>query len=200
MAFDSPIGSPTRNEAEAEDGGGGAVKLVITPISISDASAFVSEHHRHHRAPQGGLFAVAASQNGEIVAVAIVGRPVARMLQDGWTAEVIRLASNGVKNACSMLYGAAWRAARALGYKRLITYILDTEPGTTLKAAGWKLVGNAGGGSWSRKERPRVDRHPTQGKMIWQRTASAGCEDCGAPTDGSRRCNQCFAERHEGLA
>jgi hypothetical protein len=148
----------------------GVVSLVITPISISDASEFIRQHHRHHSAPQGGLFAVSASLAGEIVAVAIIGRPVARMLQDGWTAEVIRLASTGVRNACSILYGAAWRAAKALGYKRLITYILDTEPGTTLKAAGWKLVGSAGGGSWSRESRPRVDRHPTQGKFLWERT------------------------------
>jgi hypothetical protein len=95
------------------------------------------------------------------------------MLQDGWTAEVSRLATDGSKNACSMLYGAAWRACRALGYRRLITYILDTEPGTTLQAAGWKLVGAAGGGSWDRRERPRVDRHPTQGKLRWERTATS---------------------------
>jgi hypothetical protein len=84
------------------------------------------------------------------------------------TLEVTRLATDGTRNACSFLYGAAARAAFALGYKRIGTYILDTEPGSTLKAAGWKLIGSAGGGSWSSKTRPRIDKHPTQGKLLWE--------------------------------
>ena len=142
--------------------------LTLTPISISDASVFVGRFHRHHRPPQGGLFAVAVSAAGEIVGAAIVGRPVARKLADGWTAEVTRLVTDGTRNCCSMLYAAAWRACRSLGYRRLITYILDTEPGTSLRAAGWKLIGQAGGGSWNVPSRPRVDRHPTQGKLRWE--------------------------------
>ena len=98
----------------------------------------------------------------------MVGRPVSRMLQDGWTAEVTRVCTLGGKNACSMLYAACWRACRAMGYTRLLTYTLDTEPGTSLTAAGWTLVGSAGGGSWSRMDRPRVDRHPKQLKIRWE--------------------------------
>jgi hypothetical protein len=106
-------------------------------------------------------------------AVAIVGRPVARHLADGFTAEVTRLASDGTRNACSMLYGAAWRAARALGYRRLVTYTLAEERGASLRGAGWRLVGEAGGGSWNRPKvgRARVDMHPTQRKLRWERSA-----------------------------
>jgi hypothetical protein len=140
----------------------------LCPITLREARAFVAEHHRHHRPPQGGLFAVAAEAGRAVVAVAIVGRPVARLLADGYTAEVIRLCSTGAHNACSMLYAACWRAARALGYRRLVTYTLPEEGGASLRAAGWRLVGEAGGGSWSRAERPRVDTHPTQTKLRWE--------------------------------
>jgi hypothetical protein len=151
------------------------VSLILVPISLKDAMAFVRRVHRHHAPPQGGLFAVACAEQDatEPCGVAIVGRPVSRMLQDGWTAEVTRLATDGSKNACSMLYAASWRAARALGYRRLLTYILDSEPGTSLKAAGWKLVGQAGGGLWNRTNRPRVDSHPTQGKLRFEIGADA---------------------------
>jgi hypothetical protein len=143
--------------------------LVLQPISIGEAQRFVSEHHRHHDAPTGGLFAVAVSDGEAVRGVAVIGRPVARMLQDGWTAEVTRVCTLGDKNAPSILYGAAWRAARALGYRRLITYTLGTEPGTSLVASGWKLVGAAGGGSWNRKNRPRVDTAPLGQKNLWER-------------------------------
>jgi hypothetical protein len=134
----------------------------ICPITITEARAYVTRHHRHHRAPVSGLFAVACEADGQIVGVAIVGRPVARGLQDGYTAEITRLCTDGTKNACSMLYAASWRAARALGYRRLITYILDTEPGTSLRAAGWKMVAHTKGGTWNRPSRPRVDMHPNK--------------------------------------
>jgi L-amino acid N-acyltransferase YncA len=144
--------------------------LNLCPITLKDACAYVAQVHRHHKPPQGGLFAVAVAANEQIVGVAIVGRPVARMSADGWTAEVTRLATDGRKNACSMLYAAAWRACRALGYRRLVTYILNSEPGTSLRAAGWKLIGEAGGGSWHRAARPRIDEHPTQGKLRFEMT------------------------------
>lgn len=90
-------------------------------------------------------------------------------MSDGYTAEATRLCINGaIKNGCSMLYAACWRAARAMGYTRLITYILSDESGVSLAASGWALVGKAGGGSWSRKGRPRVDSHPTQTKMRYE--------------------------------
>ena len=90
------------------------------------------------------------------------------MSDNGFTAEVTRLATNGSRNACSMLYQAAWRACRAMGYRRLITYTLPEEGGASLRGAGWKLIGQAGGGSWSRPSRPRIDTHPLQRKLLWE--------------------------------
>ena len=141
--------------------------IETVPITLREARAFVREHHRHHQPPQGGLFAIGAALDCRVVGVVIVGRPVARLLADGWTAEVTRLCTTGEFNACSLLYGAAWRAARALGYRRLVTYTLADEGGSSLRASGWRLVGAAGGGSWSRPSRPRVDLHPTQQKLRW---------------------------------
>jgi hypothetical protein len=92
------------------------------------------------------------------------------MLDNGWTLEVTRLCSNGARNVCSMLYRSAWRAAEALGYKKLITYTLAEEGGSSLKGAGFKLLGERGGGSWNRVMRPRVDKHPTQTKLLWEIT------------------------------
>lgn len=143
--------------------------MQITPITLREAAAFVAEHHRHHKPPQGALFAIAVSEGNAVVGVAVIGRPVARMANDGWTAEVTRLCTTGERNACSMLYGAAWRAAKAMGYRKLITYTLPEEGGSSLRGAGWTCLGEAGGGSWSRKDRPRVDTHPTQVKLKWAR-------------------------------
>src|SRR6185437_14364544 len=100
---------------------------------------------RHHLPPNGGKFALAvADETATIRGVAIVAQPVARLLADGWTAEVTRVATDGCPNACSALYGACWRAARAMGYRRLVTYTLASEPGTSLIAGGWKCIGEAG--------------------------------------------------------
>lgn len=143
------------------------MSLRVVPVTLREARAYVTANHRHHRAPQGGLFALAVADDA-VRGVAIVGRPVARALADDYTAEVTRLCTDGARNACSMLYAAAWRAARALGYLRLVTYTLDTEGGASLRAAGWRLVGAVGGGSWDRPSRPRVDTHPLQGKLRWE--------------------------------
>jgi hypothetical protein len=140
--------------------------LRLQPITLREARAFVNKHHRHHHAPQGGLFAVAVGAE-QVEGVAIIGKPVARMNDDGWTAEVTRVCTLGAPNACSMLYGAAWRCARALGYRRLLTYTLASEDGGSLRAAGWRIIGQTDGGSWSRTSRPRVDTHPTEQKTIW---------------------------------
>lgn len=150
--------------------------LLIVPIEFNEAVAFIRAHHRHHRPPQGHKFSIACSDGERIVGVATVGRPVARMLQDGWTLEVTRLATDGTKNACSILYGAAWRVTRELGYRRLITYILDTESGTSLRASGWREIGKRGGGSWNVPSRPRVDKHPTQQKIMFERYDEARSE------------------------
>lgn len=128
----------------------------------------VRQLHRHHAPPQGGLFAIAAAEGERIVACVIVGRPVARHVDDGLTAEVTRLASDGSRNACSLLYAAAWRAARAMGYRRLLTYTLATEPGTSLRAAGWREVGRTGARSWDRPGRPRIDKQEPQARIRWE--------------------------------
>lgn len=151
------------------------MSLELVPITLRAAHIFVDDVHRHHKRSQGGLFAVGCSDGEHVVGVAVIARPVARQYQDGWTAEVRRVATNGTHNACSMLYGAAWRACRALGYRRLVTYTLQDETGASLRGAGWKLVAECGGGSWSRKSRPRVDDHPLQRKLRWER-ATLGAE------------------------
>ncbi len=152
--------------------------MELTPITLKEARHFVSLHHRHHGKPQGGKFAIGLSESDEIIGVAIVGRPVARLLDNGYTAEVTRLCVlEGYHNACSMLYSACWRACRAMGYKKLITYILEWESGDSLRASGFKVktIGETnepalvGGGSWNREGRPRVDTHPMEQKKLFER-------------------------------
>ena len=94
--------------------------------------------------------------------------PVSRNFDNGWILEVNRLATDGTKNACSILYASAWKVARNLGYKKLITYILDSENGSSLKASGFKKVGETKGGTWNTKSRPRIDKHPTQKKILFE--------------------------------
>jgi len=141
------------------------LKLIIVPVSFADGCAFISRYHRHHKAPQGHKFSIGAAKGGRLVGVAIVGRPVARRLDDGWTLEVTRLCTDGSANACSKLYGACWRIVREMGYRKLITYILDSEKGTSLRAAGWTCEGKAGGLSWNVPSRPRTDKCPSQMKL-----------------------------------
>lgn len=143
--------------------------LEIQPVSVKAAIRFVEAHHRHHGHPGNHLWAVAVGNGDEVRGVAIVAFPAARMSNDGWTAEVVRCCTLGDKNACSMLYGAAWRAARALGFRRLITYTLPCEGGASLRASGFQLIGQRGGGRWSRKGRPRVDDHPLEPKLRWEK-------------------------------
>jgi hypothetical protein len=159
----------------------------LQPITQQEAFAFIREHHRHHDPPTGSVFQVAVNDGERVVGVATIGRPVARMIQDGYTAEVTRLCvieglpkvidSEGKEHsapASSLLYSAAWRAARALGYRRLLTYTLASEDGTSVKAAGWVEIGKAGGGKWTRPSRPRVDTHPTEMKTLWEPVGSKG--------------------------
>ncbi len=147
---------------------GAILPLVIVPCSIQDAREYVTQFHRHHGAPVSGLFALACAVGEKVCGVAIVGRPVARMLQDGFTAEVTRCCTDGTEHAPSKLYAACWRAARALGYRRLVTYTHSTEPGTSLIASGWKEVGKVTARSWHCPSRPRVDRAPLQAKISWE--------------------------------
>ena len=147
-----------------------AKRLCIVPLTLREANAFVKQHHRHPETVAGHKFSIGCSDGEKIVGAAIVGRPVSIYLDDGWTLEVNRLCTDGTRNACSMLYAAAWRAARAMGYHKLITYTFDTEPGTSLRAAGWKCVGQAGGLRWAGKRRPEVDPCPAQMKIKWEVT------------------------------
>lgn len=146
------------------------MSLRVIPITLADAKAFVAAHHRHHRPPVGHILSVAVADETDTVrGVAVAGRPVARMLDDGLTLEVTRVATDGARNACSMLYGAVRRAGSALGYRRFVTYTLPEEGGASLRAAGWRVgLDAAGGGSWSNARRPRVDRHPLQQKIRWE--------------------------------
>jgi len=146
-----------------------AVVLRLAPCDLDEANEFVARHHRHHPPVVGHKFSLCALSTERQVGVVIVGRPVSRMRDDGTTLEVTRLCTDGTKNACSFLYGAAARAAFSLGYLRIGTYTLPDEGGASLRGAGWKLIGERGGGSWSRDDRPRIDMHPTQGKLLWER-------------------------------
>ena len=119
-------------------------------MSIRDAQRVVSQWHRHLDAPVGAKFALSAWDMGRLVGVALVGRPVARMSDDGRTAEVIRVATDGTPNACSFLYSRAKRAAQALGYERVITKTLPEESGASLRAVGASWYGQSRGGSWDR--------------------------------------------------
>ena len=147
------------------------MRLKLSRLELSEANDFVVRHHRHHAPVVGHKFSLGALLGNDLVGVVIVGRPVSRMRDDGQTLEVARLCTNGTKNACSFLYGAAARAAFALGYHRIGTYILNSEDGTTLKASGWRLIGERRGGKWSRENRQRIDDHPTQGKLLWEMTS-----------------------------
>lgn len=144
--------------------------LCVVPISLAEANAFVAVHHRHHQPVPGAKFCIAVAQGEVVHGVAIVGRPVARGNDDGWTLEVNRCCTDGARNSCSMLYGAAWRATKSLGYRRLITYTLPEEGGASLRGAGWTLVGKRGGGNWNTPARPRIDTAAAlQGqKLLWE--------------------------------
>ena len=141
----------------------------LVPTTLREANAFVKAHHRHHKPVTGHKFSIACEVEGRLVGVVIAGRPVSRYLDDGLTLEVNRLCTTGEKNACSMLYAAAARAAKAMGYRKIITYTLDNEPGTSLRAAGWTCMGRAGGKRWTGKRCPAVDLCPPQMKLRYEK-------------------------------
>ena len=143
--------------------------LELTPISLKRANEFVTLFHRHHKAVVGHKFSIGCSENGQLVGVVIVGRPVSRHLDNGKTLEVNRLCTLGVKNACSILYAAAARAAKAMGYEKIITYILESENGSSLKAAGWKCAGPAGGAQWTGARKPPVPLYPQEMKIKYEK-------------------------------
>ena len=160
------------------------MSLEIRPCSLKEANAYVAEHHRHNRPTDGHKFSVACYDGERLCGVAIAGRPIARKLDDGLTIEIRRVCTDGTRNACSMLYGACVRAAKAMGCKKAITYTLVTEPGASLKASGFHNVTEAGGGvSWNMPSRPRnqneqtimpgivreVPKYPEEKKIRWER-------------------------------
>jgi hypothetical protein len=149
------------------------MSLDIVPVSFADACEFVAAWHRHHEPPAGHKFSLGVAAGQTLVGVAIVGRPVARHYDDGSTLEVTRCATDGTPHGCSMLYGAAWRAAKALGYRRLITYTQAGETGSSLRAAGWSVIaGRPPRPGWNSPSRPRPARG-TEGvqRYLWEACA-----------------------------
>ena len=154
-------------------------------MTVQDARPFVARHHRHSRAPQSGLFAVGLTKNSELVGVGIAGRPVARALHDGRTVEITRVCTlAGIRNGCSMIYGALRRAGLALGYRRFYTYTLADETGASLRASGWAVDAElAARPTWNTPSRMRIqtdlfgsETRPPGPKIrwIWQAAPPSG--------------------------
>jgi hypothetical protein len=154
------------------------MSLEVAPLELKEANALVAALHRHHQPSQGHRFSIGAFDNGRLCGAAIIGRPVARLAGSPRDVlEVVRLVTDGTPNACSILYAAAARAGKALGYKRIQTYILETELGTSLKASGWICEGEAGGGQWKHTDgKPRRTDQPTGMKMRWAKVLSDRAE------------------------
>lgn len=130
--------------------------MFAVPMELKDAQNYINTYHRHHQAAHRDKFRIAAMEDGKIVGVVQVGRPVSRVLDDSNTLEVLRLCSDGTKNVCSFLYSKAAKVAKEMGYKNIITYILESEPGTSLKATGWHCEAtHVGGSDWNVPSRPR---------------------------------------------
>lgn len=142
--------------------------LALVHVELAEANAFVALHHRHHKPVAGHRFSVGVRDGENIVGVAICGRPVARACDKAATVEVVRLCTDGTKNACSFLYSACARAARELGYRLIQTYVLETEPATSLTASGWTLAAITRGGKWKHTDgKARRDDQPTCKKQRW---------------------------------
>lgn len=144
------------------------MKLVIVPMTLDEANLFVERHHRHSVPTVGHKFSIGCALGEQIVGVGIVGRPVARALDDGWCLEALRVCTDGTKNATSKLYAACWRAARAMGYRKVVTYNLPSESGSALRAAGYRVVGEVTARSWDTPSRPRVDKDERQARLRWE--------------------------------
>jgi hypothetical protein len=148
------------------------MSLRARPATLKEANEFIGTFHRHHKAVQGHKFSIAAEVDKKIVGYVVCGRPVARMVDHTIVAEVTRLVTDGSKNVCSFLYSAAARAAKAMGYDKIQTYILEEEPGTSLIAAGWTLEAVTSGGNWNHSTANagtrRVDQ-PMGKKQRWSK-------------------------------
>jgi hypothetical protein len=139
--------------------------MKLVHLELKEANAFIETHHRHHKPVVGHRFSIGAEKSGVLVGCAIIGRPVAREIDWRKVVEVTRLCTDGTKNACSFLYAAAARAAKALGYEKIQTYILEEEPGVSLTASGWEFEAETTGKhSWNnrdgrRKDQPTCKKH-----------------------------------------
>ena len=149
------------------------MSLQIVHVELAQANEFVARLHRHHKPAVGHRFSVGVESDGILVGVAIVGRPVARGTDQKAVLEVSRLCTDGTHNACSALYSACARAGKALGYSKIQTYILESEPGTSLLASGWSMEATTKGGSWNCEVRTgRRDDQPQCPKTRWARSLS----------------------------
>ena len=148
--------------------------LEAVPLELRQANEFVVSLHRHHNPVHRDKFRVGAMLNGKLVGVVQVGRPVARMLDDGETLEVVRLCTDGTRDVCSFLYSKAARIAKEMGYSKIITYILESESGASLRAAGWNEEVTTRGGSWDRPSRHRTTTAPTTPKRRFSRILKGG--------------------------
>lgn len=158
-------------------------ELVAVPLELKQANAFVGRFHRHHDAVFRDKYRVGAVKGGELVGVVQVGRPVSRELDDGATLEVTRLCTDGTPHVCSFLYSRAARIAKELGYAKIITYILEGEPGTSLLAAGWKKEADIRGHNWDCPSRPRQTTAPTCDKQRWVKELGAIPPEIDFPAD-----------------
>ena len=145
-------------------------RLTAAPLERKDAANFITSLHRHHNPVMRDKYRIGAVVDGKLVGVVQVGNPVARALCDGYTLEVVRLCTDGTRNACSFLYSAAARIAREMGYRKIITYILDTESGDSLRAAGWHKEADIRGHAWGCPSRPRQTTAPACNKQRWIKT------------------------------
>lgn len=148
----------------------GEIMLKTARVELAEANAFVSELHRHHKKVTGHRFSVGCTQNGWLVGVAICGRPVARKTDQKYVLEVLRLCTDGEKNACSFLYAACARIAKEMGFTKIQTFILESESGATLRAAGWERGHlSSGGTGWQSRANRRSDQ-PTTPKVLFFKT------------------------------
>lgn len=150
------------------------MSIKIRPCDFRTARDFVAENHRHNKPPVGHKFSIACYDDNRLCGVVMVGRPVSRYLDDGLTLEVNRCCTDGTHNACSLLYGAAWRAAKALGYQRIFTYTRQTEPGVSLRAAGWVCDGKAGGTHWTGQRYEQMEMDLDEMKVRWHKELHSG--------------------------
>jgi hypothetical protein len=144
--------------------------LVVCPLSLKALNAFVEQHHRHHKKVQGHKFSLGVVCDGKLVGACSVGRPVARNCDSNTTLEVTRLVTDGTKNACSILYARSAQIAKLMGYKKIQTYILESERGTSLKASGWSYETTTQGGQWKHTDgKPRRTDQPICKKERWSK-------------------------------